>query len=371
MKMAVALFRERIQETINKRRMFRDLFTPWFILKNSIELTCCSLFNKGFAAPVLHVDIKVTGKCNGNCSFCYSKNIKNSGKELTTEDWKSFINSFGKKKKLFYITGGEPFLRKDIFKIIAAIKKQGSYCGIVTNGTLLPEKDLEKIIDLRVDNVVFSLHGLAETHNRILKIDNAFEKATKAISELNKLRKRSRRKTPYIMVNHVINASTKNEANELIKLCMKLGADEIRFAHPSFLYHGELKKHSVISRERCDLEIKSSQHSKKINDIIFMNDVLKRKLKIRVSTYPNLSDGEIKEWYSKSFKTKRKCLYIYTSCFISETGDVYPCHFYSFSMGNIKKEKFDAIWNNKRSVEFRKIIRKSLLPGCSRCCKLF
>lgn len=369
--MDIDSFSRRIQETLSKKRMFRDLFTPWFILKNSIRLNYYTLFKKGFAPPVLHIDIKLTRSCNGNCYFCYSNVIKGNSKELTTNEWKSFIKSFGKEKKAFYITGGEPFLRKDTFKIIKTIKQQGSYCGVVTNGTLLSQKDLKKIIDLGIDNVVFSLHGTNETHNKILNINNAFEKVTKAISELNVLRKKRKKKKPYIMVNYVINPNVRKEARQLIRLCSKFGADEIRFAHPSFLYPDELKKHREISKKLYGSEIISSQYVTKKIGFVFRNRLINRKSRIKVSTYPNLSDNELSRWYSKPFKTKRKCLHIYTSCFINESGEVYPCHFYPLSMGNIKKEKFEDMWNGDNFVKFRKIVLKSLLPGCSRCCKLF
>ncbi len=361
----------RFKEILDKRRIFRDLFTPWFILKNSIILNYCILFKKNVAPPTLNIDMKITNKCNGNCYFCYSKNIKSSNKELTTNEWKSFIESFGKQKKAFYITGGEPFLRKDIFEIIKAIKKQGSYCGIVTNGTLLSYNDLKKIIDLEVDNIVFSLHGLAETHNKILKVNNAFEKVTGVISELSSLRKKNKRKKPYIMVNYVINCNVKKETRHLIKLCNKFGVDEIRFAHPSFLFSDELKEHKKVGRKLYGSEVPSSQYITKKVDFIFKNKYINNKLKIRVSTYPNLSNHEILSWYSNNFITKRKCFYIYSSCFINESGEVYPCHFYPFSFGNIKKDKLNDIWNNKKYIKFRKVINKSLLPGCSRCCKLF
>jgi Fe-coproporphyrin III synthase len=370
--MKLELLKKRAESTFSKRRMFKDLFTPWFILKNSLILNYYKLFKKGKAPLPIHIDIKLTNRCNGNCYFCYSKNTKKSKKELTTEEWKSFIRSFGNKKKAFYITGGEPFLRNDIFEIIKTIKKQGSYCGVVTNGTLISKKNIKKLLDLEIDNIVFSLHGLKENHNKILGISEAFENVTKAISELSSLRKKNKIKKPYIMMNYVINPNLINEGEKIINLCKKLGVDEIRFAHPSFLYPEELRNHNKISSMKFGFEICSNQFI--TNDINFKSKdipTLRITKEIRINTYPNLDNKEISIWYKKPFKTRRDCFYLYTSCFINESGEVYPCHFYPISMGNIKKEKFENIWNGAKFIKLRRIISNSLLPGCSRCCKLF
>ena len=37
------------------------------------------------------------------------------------------------------LSGGEPFMRKDIMGIVAAIKEENLYCDLITNGTLIDE----------------------------------------------------------------------------------------------------------------------------------------------------------------------------------------------------------------------------------------
>ncbi|MGQ9611072.1 MAG: radical SAM protein [bacterium] len=57
--------------------------------------------------------IAITYRCNLRCSMC---NIwqQNTTSELSAEEYKKFPSSIG----LVNITGGEPFLRRDIDKII-------------------------------------------------------------------------------------------------------------------------------------------------------------------------------------------------------------------------------------------------------------
>ena len=78
----------------------------------------------------------------------------------------------------------------------------------------------------------------------------------------------------------------------------------------------------------------------------------------------------IKGWYSNNFKSKRDCYFVYRGAFIYPNGDVVPCESFRFTMGNINKESFMEIWNSEKYLKFRKVLKKGLLPGCARCCKL-
>jgi len=359
---------KKIKTVLNHRRMFSKLFSPLFIIKNAILLNYHFYLKKDSAPDVLNIDLKVTKRCNANCYFCYTDISHKKTQELSTKKIIKFINSFGNKKKAFFINGGEPFLRKDIFEIIKAVKKQGSYCGIVTNGTLLDKKKIKKLLDTDIDNIVFSLHA---GNDKIMKIKDSYKKIVKALNLITEKRKQ---KKPYIMVNSVINPKTYEEFEKIINDCEN--ADTIRFSHPSFLLKNEKKAHELISYEQFGKEIKTSQF---ILDNIYDNekvkhlkkDIKKIKTNTRIIFYPDLDNDEIDTWYSKRFSTKKRCMYLYTSCFVDEKGNVNPCQFYQENLGNITKKPFTHIWNSKKYKKFRKNIRDGILPGCSRCCKLF
>jgi MoaA/NifB/PqqE/SkfB family radical SAM enzyme len=78
------------------------------------------------------------------------------------------------------ITGGEPFLHKGIFDLIAAAKDAGLGLNITTNGTTL-KAHAEKIAALAVDSLSISIDGPGELHDEIrgragtrAKIDEGF-----------------------------------------------------------------------------------------------------------------------------------------------------------------------------------------------------
>ena len=69
--------------------------------------------------PVLIVPWRCTFECDSKCVHCTSAGKKAAPDELGTEDAKKIVDQvadFG--ASFFGITGGQPFLRKDLFKVL-------------------------------------------------------------------------------------------------------------------------------------------------------------------------------------------------------------------------------------------------------------
>ncbi|MFZ2975071.1 MAG: radical SAM protein [Candidatus Moraniibacteriota bacterium] len=90
-------------------------------------------------------------------------------------------SNFGRKIGI-YITGGEPFLREDIFEILEFLKKEGFRASVVSNGLLINPKNIEKIKNL-VSAMSISLDGFEESHN-YLRSGNFYKKTLESIELL-------------------------------------------------------------------------------------------------------------------------------------------------------------------------------------------
>lgn len=111
--------------------------------------------------------------CNFKCPFCYNKNLVDGNVELIPEEE---VLSFLKKRKgmleALSISGGEPFLQKDIADFTAKVKKLGYLVKIDTNGTF-PEK-LEELIDNKlVDYIAMDVKAPKDKYNTLagVKVD--------------------------------------------------------------------------------------------------------------------------------------------------------------------------------------------------------
>jgi MoaA/NifB/PqqE/SkfB family radical SAM enzyme len=119
-----------------------------------------------------------------------------------------------------WISGGEPFLRKDLAEVIQLfyVHNHVRDVRIPTNG--LPTEQTVKIVkeiletcpELHLE-VDVSIDGFSQTHDRIRAVRGNFEKALETTTQLEKIRTASPNLTLY--VNTVITQENKNEVTKL------------------------------------------------------------------------------------------------------------------------------------------------------------
>jgi len=122
-----------------------------------------------------------TVDCNFKCPFCYNKNLVDGNVELFNEDE---VLSFLKKRKglleALSISGGEPFLQKDILDFTSKVKKLGYLVKIDTNGTF-PER-LKELIDKKlVDYVSMDIKAPKNKYSNLAGIKANLKKIEQSI----------------------------------------------------------------------------------------------------------------------------------------------------------------------------------------------
>ena len=133
------------------------------------------------------VDLDVTFKCNLRCSYCYySDNFLKT--DVNTDKLKRIIDSLRESNiRVLNMTGGEPFIRSDIFEIISYAKLKGLKLILNTNGTLLNKemadrlKSISPYIFLRI-----SIDGTEKKHD-MLRGKGTYKKTWENIKYLNKI----------------------------------------------------------------------------------------------------------------------------------------------------------------------------------------
>jgi len=122
--------------------------------------------------------------CNFRCPFCYNTGLVYEESDLFSEDE---ILSFLDKRKGFLealtISGGEPFLQKDLKEFCKKVKKLGYKIKIDTNGTF-PEKLKEMIDEKLVDYVAMDVKAPKEKYEKLSGVKTDIEKIDKSIEIL-------------------------------------------------------------------------------------------------------------------------------------------------------------------------------------------
>lgn len=111
---------------------------------------------KGFRVPS-NIYFSPTYRCNLRCQGCYAA-CHRSSEELSLDEIRRIADE---QERLgifhFVMLGGEPFVRQDLWQIYA--KYPHTIFEIFTNGTLLGEKEIERIAQLGNIRLFVSLEG--------------------------------------------------------------------------------------------------------------------------------------------------------------------------------------------------------------------
>lgn len=132
------------------------------------------------------LQLNVTTRCNLKCRICSFKGEdSDKSKELTVEE----IGQMAKQAAAWnlnqiVLSGGEPFLRKDIFDILEVISREKTDVVITTNAVLLTDDKLLKLKHTSVKHVQISVDGASrETHEHI-RGENTFDRTMDAIRKI-------------------------------------------------------------------------------------------------------------------------------------------------------------------------------------------
>lgn len=182
---------DEIDELIGQESLFSSLIIPEKPVDDSIQ----------FKALCLHM----AHTCNLRCEYCFAGDGEYSGGTklmpfaIAKKAVDLLLSTSGTKRNVeIDFFGGEPMLNFDVVMktVEYAFSEQSKYnkqvhFTITTNGTILDEEQLEFIND-NMDNVVISIDGRKEVHNRFRKYpdgkgsyDLAIENAKKIVAGRN------------------------------------------------------------------------------------------------------------------------------------------------------------------------------------------
>ncbi len=135
------------------------------------------------------IDLCLTGKCNMHCDYCFYANEMAGRKDLPKEEWFTFfdeLKSLGVRNVT--LSGGEVFVRQDLWELIDAIITARMRFSILSNGTLIDEDVMNRFSEndrrSRISSIQISVDGAsAEVHDKSRR-GGAFNRAISALRML-------------------------------------------------------------------------------------------------------------------------------------------------------------------------------------------
>lgn len=172
----------------------------------------------------------ITDECNQRCKHCYIFSEDNC-KKLDAMNWEQMQETFYNcldfcevhdRLPYFYITGGDPILHPDFWKLLALLKEHDTPFAILGNPFYLTDEVCRKLKEYGCKKYQLSLDGMRETHDWFRK-PGSFDCTIEKISCIKKAGIRS------VIMTTVSGANIK-EIPEIIDTVVEHGADVFAFA---------------------------------------------------------------------------------------------------------------------------------------------
>jgi len=88
------------------------------------------------------VNWEVSMLCNSRCKFCQRWSVRDTSKDLTTEEGEQLLRQIKEVGvSVISFSGGEPLLRDDIYHLIRYAKKLGFITSLTSNVLLIDSEE--------------------------------------------------------------------------------------------------------------------------------------------------------------------------------------------------------------------------------------
>ncbi len=190
------------------------------------------------------VYLSLSHQCTYRCQMC--RVVRTStGTELETPVVTRLLDEISRwaPPPTVMLTGGEPFLRKDLFSIISHSVLRGLPTEIVSNGALIDKDTAERIVSAGLKNIAISIDGAEKTTHDAIREPGAFEKAVRALSFLVQAKKRAGSGIQ-ISIWTTIMKENAGELSRIVSLATELGVDCLVF-HPVVVVQDDMQNTSA------------------------------------------------------------------------------------------------------------------------------
>lgn len=289
----------------------------------------------------LSIYIDLINSCNLHCAYCY---FSPTDKKMGFSKIKEIINEASAKGTLYmHFAGGEPLLRKDVFKIGDYARQKGICTSITTNGTLITKENADKLAK-SFSFVQISLDGPKEIHDCI-RGAGSFDRTVKGIKNI--LAKRDD-----ICIGCVIHKKNVPAIEEFIDYLIKLGVSNFR----------TIRLKSVNKEAEKTYEL--SQYARFLAKL----SKLKRKKKIRIHKAP--FDFLLEGHMDAQNKVKIGCGAGFVTCSITADGFLVPCTTCPIKrteQNNLLVHSIEEAWRNSNVFKKWRNEAPNIRGKCNTC----
>jgi radical SAM protein with 4Fe4S-binding SPASM domain len=278
------------------------------------------------------VMLELTYSCNEKCVHCFNPGASRNENEKSTRNEREEINLSHYEKLLndlqqigvvkIILTGGDPFVKKDIWKLIELIYEKDFALDIYTNGLGLLGR-VEKLAKFYPRSLGLSVYSAVdEIHDSITRVKGSLKKTLSVAKDFSEYGVPLYFKCP--IMNH--NATSYYTVSDLAK------------------QFGATPQIDITLTDSVDGDTAISEQLQVDGELL--------EIILRDPNIP-LYVGKEAPNYGRQEKDKNEtfCGAGTVLMNITPEGDVTPCNSFPTQFGNLKEKSFIDIWNNSKSLD--------------------
>jgi len=216
------------------------------------------------------------------------------------------------------ITGGEPFLRKDLFEILQEFHRNNFDLFVLTNGTIVDKHRAKQLSNLHVQGVQVSIEGPREIHESI-RGKNSFTASLQGVKNLLEAGLE-------VTLNVTLSSLNAEYFTDLIQLSSSLGVQKLGFSRLVPSGRGVTMAKDMLLTERIK-ELYENIFSREDNGLkIVTGDPVASQLRMQSQ---DIYHGDI---------AMGGCAAGISGITILADGTIVPCRRLPVPVGNIKRD---------------------------------
>ena len=302
--------------------------------------------------------------CNCRCVMCDIWKANHDKREISVEMLAKNVHAFktiGVREVV--LSGGEALLHSNLWKFCSLLKQNRIRITLLSTGLLL-KKHASQIVE-NIDNVIVSLDGTQEIHDRIRNVPNAFVRISEGIRALRDINEKFS-----ITGRCVIQRGNYFDFINIVKSARQIGLNQISFLaadvssnafnHPDGWSADNIGTVALTEAETLQFE--------KIVDTSFKE--LAYEYRTRFIAESKSKIKRLAQYYravnKKADYPRPICNAPWVSAVIESDGTVLPCFFHK-PYGNLNDRNFLDIINSKDARDFRSNLDMTMNDICRKC----
>jgi Fe-coproporphyrin III synthase len=306
------------------------------------------------------------GRCNCRCVMCDIWKATDSP-QLSAKELERHADDLARLRvKWVALTGGEPLMHSDLFRLCRFLRDRGIHISLLSTGLLI-ERYRYQIVEY-IDDVIVSLDGPPEIHDRIRRVSGAYDALSAGVRALHLLNPAfpiSARSTVQKQNCHLL--------QETVASALELGMKSVSFLAAD-LTSEAFNRSGGWSRSRQDLVALTPAQISLLEEQVELLVASGPCGRFVLETPPKLRRivNHFKAQLGQAEFLAPRCNAPWTSAVIDADGAIRPCFFHK-PIGRLGQgHSLFEIVNGFEALAFRTGLHVETNPVCRRCvCSLY